>query len=223
MKSTAIMALMAIAMFSCKKKETRPANTGSVLFVNGCAGTLPGIDAKVNDVNVSGALNMPFTTYSGYRYVSAGAAVNVAYYITNTGTPVVSNNVTIADGQYYTAFAGGLVTNPSLVFVQDDQTMPAADKARVRFVNLCRDALSITATVQNTTIGTGVTSMGITPYIEVKADNYELKAGDPGNINTVVSTGVKTLSAGRSYTIMLTGATAGTGESALKLTLLNNN
>jgi hypothetical protein len=223
MKRSTIIAMMAISMFSCNKKNTQPANTGSVLFVNGCAGTLPGIDAQVNDVNVSGALNMPFTTYSGYRYVSSGTAVKVAYYITNTGTPVVSNNVTIADGQYYTAFAGGLVTNPALVFVQDDQTMPAADKAKVRFVNLCRDALSITATVANTTIGTGVTSLGVTPYIEVKADNYELKAGDPGNINTVVSTGNKTLAAGRSYTIMLTGSTAGTGESGLKLTLVNNN
>ncbi len=221
-----LLAIMAVSFFcGCKKGNPAPANSASVMFVNGCAGTLPGIDAKVDNVNVSGAANITFTGNSGYKYVKAGAAVTLGIYLTNSGTPVTAESVSITTNKHYSAFSAGLITSPSFLFTQDDMSAPASNTVKVRFVNLSKDTLSYTANAQNTVIGSGITSLKITSFAQVPAGNYELKAGDPSNINSFISTDPKTLSlaAGRIYTLMLTGTLAGTGASALKLTLVNNN
>ena len=227
MRSTLVLALSAATlsgMVGCKKNNPAPSNSANVMFVNGCPGTLPGIDTKLDNINVSGALNIAFGNNSGYKNVKAGTAVTIAYFITNSGTPVISNAVDITKDLNYTAFCGGIITAPKFVFVQDDKTAPANNTAKIRFVNLSSDAMSVTANVQNIVIDSGVTSLEVTPYMSVTAGTYDLKAGDPSNINTVVTIGsAQTLAAGKIYTLMLTGTVAGTGVSALKLTLINNN
>lgn len=214
--------LMTVATFlGCKKKETVPENSATVMFVNGCAVTP--LDAKVDEVNVSGALNMAYTNNSGYKYVTSGPTVKIAYYITNLGTFVTSGNYNITSGKYYSAFAAGLVTNPSLIFTQDDMTVPAASSAKIRFINLSPDDMRITANVDNSIIDTAITFKKVTGFMNVTAGTYNLKAGDPANINTVQALNAKTLAAGKIYTLMLTGSGSSTGESALKLTLISHN
>ena len=227
MKTTLVVALSAAlvtGMYGCKKDNPAPSNSANVMFVNGCAGTLPGIDTKLDNINVSGAANISFGNNSGYKNVKAGTAINIAYYLTNVGTPVTSSTVNITKDLHYTAFSGGIITAPTFVFAQDDMTAPANNTAKIRFVNLSPDAMSVTANVQNNVIDSGVTSLEVTPYLSVTAGSYDLKAGDPSNINTVVNIGsAQTLAAGKIYTLMLTGTVSGTGVSALKLTLINNN
>ncbi len=217
--------LTVVGIDSCKKKDPAPSNTGSVMFVNGCAGTLPAIDAKADNVNIGGALNLAFPSSSGYKYVMAGSPVNLSYTLTNVGTPISNQSVTLATGKYYSAFCAGIITSPSFLFTTDDMSAPAASSAKIRFVNLSKDDLKVTANAQTTVIGTGIKSMEISSFIQVTAGDYELKAGDPSDISTVVSTEPKTmgLGAGKIYTLMLTGSKAGSGVSALKLTLINNN
>jgi len=227
MKNTLVAALsvaLISGMYGCKKNNPEPSNSANVMFVNGCAGTLPGIDTKLDNINVSGAANIAFGNNSGYKNVKAGTAINIAYYLTNVGTPVTSSTVNINKDMHYSAFSGGIITSPTFVFVQDDMTAPANNTAKIRFVNLSPDAMSVTANVQNNVIDSNVTSLEVSPYLSVTAGAYELKAGDPSNINTVVTIGgSQTLGAGKIYTLMLTGTVAGTGVSALKLTLINNN
>ncbi len=211
------------SFYGCKKDNPAPADSASVMFVNGCAGAAPGIDAKVDNVNVSGAANIAYSASSGYKLVKTGTAVNISYYITNAGTPVTNEPVTIDAGMHYTAFSSGLITAPGFIFTQDNLSAPAASSAKIRFVNLSNDGMNVTATASNTVIDSNVTSQVVTSFVELPAGNYDLKAGDPANINTVVTTGTQTLAAGRIYTLMLTGALVGTGASQLKLTLLNNN
>jgi hypothetical protein len=217
-----LVAMSVMGMYGCKKDNSAPANSASVMFVNGCAGTT-GIDAKIDNVNVSGAANLAFSYGSGYKYVKAANSVIVGFYLTNVGTPVTTDTVSISPNLHYTAFSGGLITAPTFVLTLDDMAAPATNNAKLRFINLSNDIMSVTATAQNQVIDSVVTSMKVSPYIQVPAGNYELKAGDPSNINTVVSTGSTSLAAGKIYTLMLTGSLAGTGSSALKLTLVNNN
>jgi hypothetical protein len=208
--------------YGCKKKNQPPANSASIMFVNACAGATPGIDAKIDNVNVSGAANLPFTGNSGYKFVKASTPITIGYFITNLGTPITNKTVTPTKDLYYSSFSGGLVTAPTSVFVADDLSAPATSSAKIRFVNLSVDIMNVTATAQNTVIDSQVTAMEVSSFIQVPAGNYELKAGDPSNINTVVTTGATSLAAGRIYTLMLTGTIAGTGVSALKLTLITN-
>jgi len=211
-----------IAFTGCSKNNDTPSNAASVAFVNGCAGAT-GVDAKVNNAVVSGAANIALWGNSGYKSVASGAGVDIAYFLTNVGTPVSSQSVSLTAGLHYTAFASGLLTAPSFLLVTDDLAAPASNKAKVRFVNLSPDAMSVTATAQTTEFASGITSLRVSSFYAITAGAYEIKAGDPSKIATIVTSGTQQLSAGKIYTVMLTGTLAGTGQSALKLTLLNNN
>ena len=227
MKKPLLAALLSVLClaYGCKKKDPPPANKANVMFVNGCAGSLPAIDAKANNANVDGALNMPFRTWSGYRYVTGGVPVEIAFYLTNVGTPVSKGSGTLSINSHYSAFCGGLITAPTFLLTQDTLTAPAQGMAKIRFVNLCNDNLAVDATAQGAVIGKGVRTREITSFIEIPAGNVELKAGDPTDISTVVATEptAQLLAAGKIYTMMLTGSTSGTGDSKLRLKVVNNN
>lgn len=224
-----LLAVLMLAVLSlgygCKKKDPPPANKANVMFVNGCAGTVPAIDAKANNANVDGALNMPFRTWSGYRYVTGGVPVELSFYISNVGTPVSKGSSTLAINYHYTAFCGGLITDPTFLLTQDTLTPPPQGMAKIRFVNLSNDNLSVDATAGTTVIGKGVKTLQVTSFVEIPSGNIELKAGDPSDISTVVATEptAQLLAAGKIYTMMLTGTTAGTGDSKLRLKVVNNN
>lgn len=205
---------------SCSKKDKTPPNSAAVTFVNGCAGTT--IDAKVNGANVQNAQAINFQKASPYVYVTAGNNVNVAYYVTNLGAPLVNGNTSFAINGHYSAFAGGLVTTPYLVFTVDDFTNPPANSAKVRFVNLSADTLTFDAAVGSTNVASGVSIARASGFTNVIAGTYDIKAGEPGNLGSTLFATQQQFAAGKTYTIILTGTQSGTGPSALKLTLLNN-
>ena len=215
------VAVIFSGIYSCKKKSDAPANTASVAFINGCAGT-SGIDVKANGVMVPGAANVSFLGNTGYRPVTAGSDMAIACYLTNVGTLATTKTVNLTAGSYYSAFSSGLLTAPSFLLVPDDHTAPSSSMAKVRLVNLSPDTMSVSAAVGSTTIATGITSLTASAYFSVVAGPYEIKAGDPSNIATSVITGTQQLGAGKIYTVILTGSQYSTGQSGLKVTLLNN-
>jgi len=167
-------------------------------------------------------MNISFRGNTGYKPVTSGSA-NIVYYLTNLGTPVSNVTSTLVTGGYYTAFSGGVITAPTFLLTTDDLTAPASGMAKIRFVNLSPDAQTVTAYAQTTAFATGVTSQSASAFFPVTAGAYEIKAGDPSNISTVISAGQQTLAAGKIYTVMLTGTATGSGVSGLQLTMLNNN
>jgi hypothetical protein len=216
----AFAAFTAFSIGSCKKEDKAPDNSASVMFVNGCAGT-DKVYVSSNGATIQSATNLAFQKNTGYQYVTAGAN-NLTYYLTNIGTPLTAASTSFTANAHYSVFAGGIITAPSMIIITDDRTAPAAGKAKIRFVNLCNDTLSETVTVGTINIATGITANSYSSFAEVAPGSYTIKAGDPADISTVVTVGPQQLDAGRSYTIMLTGILAGTGTSALTLTIINN-
>ena len=211
---------------ACKKKDNPAPTTAGIMFVHGCAaGSTPiNLDAKANNVAVVNASNKPFLQNSGYQNVTAGTGVNLSFFVTGLSLLTsASENLTV--GAHYTAFAGGTVLAPTFVFTTDDLNAPTSGNAKIRFVNLTNDTLHITANVQSNVIATGVNSKGVSPFVEVAAGTYSIKAGDPANLGSVVilGSGSQQLGAGKIYTLMLTGALSGSGTSGLMLTLITNN
>lgn len=211
-----------VSATGCKKKENPPANAASVAFVNACAGTT-GIDAKANGTIVSGAANIGFLGNSGYKGVTSGSAVTLAYFLTNVGTPVSSQSATLAAGAHYTAFCSGLLTAPSFLLTTDDLSAPSSSNAKIRLVNLSPDNMSLTASAHTTKFAEAVTSLKASSFYSIAAGSYDLQAGDYSQPGTVVVAGTQQLAAGKIYTLIMTGTINGTGPSALKITLLNNN
>lgn len=216
--SLSVLALVSFA--ACKKSDSTPSNSASVMFVNGTAGTT-NVDVTANSTKVQSGTNLAFLKGSGYQSVTAGSQ-NIAFVITSLGTPLKSTTTSFTAGSHYSVFAGGIITNPSIVITTDDLTAPASGSAKIRFVNLSNDSLSETANVGSTAFATNITSQTASSFTTVTPGSYTIKAGDPANISTVVSV-AQQIDAGKIYTVILTGTLSGSGASGLTLTVFNNN
>ncbi len=216
-----LTALAIIGFASCKKSDNTPSNSASAMFVNGCTGTT-NVNATSGTTSVSGASNIAFMKSSGYQYVTAGTD-SIAFVLTSLGTPLKTGIAALTANTHYSVFVGGLVTAPSFVVTTDDLSATTSGNAKVRFVNLSNDSLSETADVGSTAFATAIGSQSASSFSEVTAGSYTIKAGDPANISTVVSLGPTQLSAGKIYTVILTGTLTGTGTSGLTLTVIGNN
>jgi hypothetical protein len=219
--STLLVGAMTIGIFGCSKKNNAPANSSPVMFVNGWSPTAK-IDAKVNGVVVPGAEAIAFQRASGYKYVTAGPSVSMGFYVTDLGDPVINQTVSLKSGSNYSVFIGGRLTQPTFLLTLDDLSAPTSSNARIRLVNLSPDSLHLTASAgSNFATNVGINSASV--FTPVTAGQYDLKVVDPSNVSTAVILSSQMLNAGKIYTLMLTGSQSGTGNSGLKLTLLNNN
>ena len=216
----AVIAFAAV-FTGCSKNKSGPSTTAGVMFVNGCAGTT-GIYTKVNNNNL-GPASINFFGNSGYQNITAGSSVNINFYLTNLGTALCSGTPALTAGSHYSIFAGGIITAPSFVAVPDDLTSPASGNAKIRFINLSSDNLNESFSIGTQTLDSNITYTHCSPFYPVTAGSYTIKAGDPTQISTVVSTSSTMLSAGKMYTVMLTGSQTGTSTSALTLTIIGNN
>jgi hypothetical protein len=219
--SVAVLFMTAIA--GCKKNDNSTPTTASVVFFNGTAGTT-NVDISVNNTKLTNASNLAFLKATSYQSVTPGND-SITFVLTNLGTPLKNAKVNLVANTRYSVYTGGLITGPIIVSSTDDLSAPASGNAKIRFVNLSTDAMSVTANVGATAIATGVAGGGISGYTQVAAGSYVIKAGDPANIATVVTagTGAMSLASGRIYTVILTGTLSGTSTSALTLTVINNN
>jgi hypothetical protein len=222
--SIAIAALVIFALGSCKKKDNTPANNARIMFVNACAGTT-NVDVKVNSAAVGAASNMAFLKNSGYQNLTAGGSSTLEFFLTNLGTPLTSGSQSLTVNTSYSAFAGGLITGSSFVFTTDDLTAPTSGNAKIRFINLCSDALNETCYIGSIKIDSNVSYKTCTPYhqIAATASGTTVLFQDPLQAPYLAQLSGQQFSAGKIYTIMLTGAKTGTGASALTLTVINNN
>ena len=222
--SLLVSAIAITAIFSeCTKNKTGPNTNATVMFVNGCAGTT-GIYTKVNGNNV-GPSSINFFANSGYQNVTASSSVGINFYLTNLGTSLINGTPALTAGSHYSVFAGGIITSPSFVPVADDLTSPTSGNAKIRFINLSSDNLNESFSVGTQTVDSNILYTHCSPYYQVTAGAYVIKAVDPSNIPAAVITPSTTLGAGKIYTVMLTGSqSASSGStSGLTLTIINNN
>ncbi|MBS1688708.1 MAG: DUF4397 domain-containing protein, partial [Bacteroidetes bacterium] len=123
--SFSVLAMIGFA--ACKKSDSSPSNSASVMFVNGTAGTT-NVDVTANGTKVQSGTNLTFLKGSGYQSVTAGSE-NIAFVITSLGTPLKSATTSFTAGSHYSVFSGGIITNPSVVITTDDLTAPASGSA----------------------------------------------------------------------------------------------
>ena len=222
--SFSVIALIA-GFAACKKSSPGPTNNASVMFVNGCAGTV-NTDVSINNTKLPAASNLAFLKNSGYQPVTAGAGVNFAFALTATGTPLISVTESLTANTSYSAFTGGLVTGTSTSFVMttDDLSAPATGMAKVRFINLSADNLNTSCYMGATKLDSNIGYKTCTPFSQVSPiTGVKIAMIDQTVLTNSGELINQQISAGKIYTFMLTGASTGTGTSALTLTLINNN
>ena len=216
--------LLLLTAFSCKKSNNNPpANSASVMVVNGCTGTAnTGVSVTAGGTAISNATNMPFLKTSGYQYITAGTSVAIVYNLTGVGT-LVSGTLSATTDQHYSVFAGGSITHPTYLSTSDDLTA-VSGMAKVRFVNLSPDALNEKCYIGNVAIDSNISANSVSQFHSIAATTATTVTMDdpatfPANLAQLNNT---TFSAGKIYTVVLTGTAAGSGAPALAITVITN-
>ena len=215
------------AFTACKKSNTTPANTASVMFVNAATGTT-NVTVSANNTPVPGTANLGFKNNSGYQNITAGTGVNIQFSIIGSGLTafLVGGTPTLIANTHYSVFAGGTFTVPSFVLTTDDLTPPTGNNAKIRFINLSPDNLNASCYIGTTTkLDSNIAYKGYSPFIEISPVTDKVTMLDPIAPANTAQLLNQTFSAGKIYTVMMTGSSAPgtTGAAVLSLPVISNN
>ena len=180
---------------------TGPENSGRVRVVH-LSPNAPNVDVLVDNVVV--ASDVDYLEASEYLDVEAGSrAIEVR--VTGTSDPVLEEDLAVADGSYYTVLVAGEGDEIFLDALTDDNTPPAAGNARVRLIHGAPTAGQVDIYVTDpgadlsiaTPVLTGIDFGIVSPYLEVPADDYQVRVTPTGTLDVVIDSGTLTLGSGQ--------------------------
>ena len=223
---TLVFALTLTSIFSSCKKDKDPnpqtPKPANLSIIHAAPGT-PELSFFVDKVKKN-TKALPYNTVIEYQSISSGKR-ELSVTKKDVTDILVKADATLAADKSYSVFVADKTGN-ALVFVADDLTAPAADKAKIRFINLSPDAGSLDIAV------TGKTevllakkafkeSTDFTNTTEVGAEiNFEIRENGKA---TVLATLPKVkIEKGKVYTIYAKGLKAATDDTKLGLTVLTN-
>ena len=179
---------------------TGPENSGRVRVVH-LSPDAPNVDVLVDDVVV--ASNVPYLTASEYLDVEAGSR-NLLVRVANTSTTVLEQDVSVSDGSDYTVLVAGLLAAVSLEVLTDDNAAPASGNAKVRLIHGAPTAglVDIYVTAPGADLSAAIPTLTdidygiVSPYLEVPAEDYQVRVTPAGTLDVVIDSGTLTLEAG---------------------------
>ena len=174
----------------------------------------PAVDVWVNDA-ITAFSNAPFKGITGYAELDA-ATYNVKVVPAGATEPVVieADLSLAADTDYTVVAVGQLAAIEPLVLV-DNNSMPTAGKAHVRFVHASPDAPAVDIAVQGgPVLFSNVAFKGVGDYLPVDAGTYDLEVRLAGTDTVALSVPGVALADQTVYTIFAMGLAG--GEPALQ-------
>jgi hypothetical protein len=176
------------------------------------------------DVLADGSVVLPSVAYpvnSAYLPVNPktyALKVNVA----GTANTAISASLPVTKAQAQSVYAVNFLSSVEPLVVADDLTPPAAGKAKLRVIHASPDAGSVDVLVNGTIVLPNVPFKAAAAYLTVDAGTYTVKLNAAGTATTALSAPV-TLVAGKIYTAIAIGSTAGGVANPLALKLITDN
>jgi hypothetical protein len=204
---------------SCKKddpydfKDTIAAN---VNFINASPDG-PAANLFIDNIQRTMAA-VSYGNASGYNKTFLGDQ-DVQIRSTGTETVLASSPGQFNANEQYTYFLVGPNSNLGILAIVDDLAVPAAGKAKIRYINASPNAPSATLSFGNVVLVNAQNFRGVAAPVEVNAGTYALTALS-GNSRSAVST--VTLESGKIYTIYAKGNVGGSGAAAFSLGVFVN-
>ncbi len=217
------LALFATAFMACKKDKPTPiTGSANVMAVHASADAKAADfylgDTKINTAALAYGANTNYvSTPSGSRKAEFRATANNTVLASAAADFVKNNN--------YSIFFAGAVAAPDVVIVADDLTVPPADKAKVRFVNLSTDNTKVDFKLkEGDKLATGRDYKSVSNFVEVTPGTltFEVLNNEDNNVVVYTTSGL-TIEAGKIYTVWLKGSANGTGDAALGANLIVHN
>jgi hypothetical protein len=166
-----------------------------------------GITFKTDNTTL--LVGVPYTGSSSYVTTPSGSHTLKAELTTVPGTAIASLTRTLDPARDYTVASVGTVSSPALVAFADDNTLPSAGLAKIRFGNLTADGTAADALINFATRATGLASRTVSDYYQVApATDYTLTFSTPGGVTVLVSLSNVELDAGAIYTAYLLGTSS---------------
>jgi hypothetical protein len=201
----AAFVLLSIGLTACNKNtETEVTGTAYIKAVNSAEASAPQ-DFYVDDTKLN-TTAMAYTQATAYGTVNAGTH-NIQFRTSGTTTVNVSGGLYLNPGTYSTIYYASDNTG---VAVQDDNTTPPSNKARVRFINLSsaiNNSVDFGLSSTNKII-TNLAYKTASTYSDVDAaTSFQLYAAGSSTATLSIPT---TIQAGKIYTIVISGTTTAT-------------
>lgn len=187
MRTTRTLALAAIALFAltaCDDDPVGPATEGRIRAVHAVT------NVATMDVlfgTASYKTNMAYKTHDGYKTMATGATA-VKFRKNGVATDLLSTNASVANATDYTVIALGTEAAPQSMVLTDDNSAPAAGKAkfRVAHASAALGAFDVYILLDATTIGNAtpdkanLTAKTASAYIAKDPGTYTVIFTDAG-------------------------------------------
>jgi hypothetical protein len=209
-----IAGLFSVLLFSSCAKE--PANPGyaQYMFINAAPDVAAGLDFFVGDLKQN-ILPIAFGSNTIYNSTTPGDKP-ITVRVAGQQTVFSANRYNVSDLRdqpaRYTLLAVNKIQNAELVWIQDNLTTPANNKAHLRIIHASEDAPAVNAFVGTATTAlfpTAISFKGSTNFIAVDATllgtSYSIQIRNVVT-NAVVRTQPMTAVAGKIYTIVVRGS-----------------
>lgn len=218
-------------------QSVQPAEGARLKFYH-AASDAPGVEIIINDKKFSGTNTttapIALTYFSSYPNLDYGlvipgtAKVKVALAATPT-VAVLSTDLPVEDGKYYSIYAYGVSPTYGALVLNDNLTPPDRNKAYVRLVNLVAGtpAPKYDLAVNGVVIAAGIDVASTKgDFIGIDAITYsgtaipiQLRAA---GTTTAVASGTLQPYAGKFYTFIARGVVGGTGTKVITLSTSTN-
>ncbi|RBQ10247.1 DUF4397 domain-containing protein [Pedobacter miscanthi] len=218
-KALTLFVLIAFTAFtSCKKTETADPTISYIRVVN-TSPSLATYNAYFNSTMLNSAA-LPFGGSASYASFAAGA-YTLKFTTASSTESLLSKTVSLSASSYYSTY---LINKPNaldIYTIGDDLSVPVADKAYIRFINLSPDATAfdLFKTSGTTALFTGKTFKNASGFITVDAGTYSLDAKETSSGTVKATTGSTTFTAGFHYDVILNGLVTPANDTERALTL----
>lgn len=206
-KTVVFSAALAVVLSACSKSN--------VDYPQVSAGQVALFHASTNAPELSvytngSRANLPGFSYSkGFGYLGAVPG-KIEFGITKTTDQVAiaKKVVTVESLKSYTLFVVDSLQTSTLVYTIDDLASPAADKAKIRFINLSADAGSLDLNIngQPTVLFAKQDFKVVSQYVDVVPnDTYTFEVKATGTAPVLASLPATKIEKGKIYTVYLRG------------------
>lgn len=216
----AVLAMFTVLAFaSCKKDFGEAPQISALSIVNAAVGS-PEVNVFMGGGKVSNDL---FTFGKDISYFNAYSGEREVSFFEGT-TKKTSGKFILNDGKFYSLFLAGQWPDTELVLLKDSLVRPAAQKARIRFVNMSKDGGVLNLGLTNgSTLISEKAYKAASDYMEVEGNKaYTFVIRNNAALADTVSIPTVNIETGRNYTIWAKGMKAQSGNNALGLGVIRN-
>lgn len=161
--------------------------------------------------------NVPYQGVSSYVNATVGSRSLQIEASNVPGTNLATLTKQLDAARDYTVVAVGTLAAPSVVALNDDNSFPATNFAKVRFVNLRADTVAVDVLLNFVSQATAIAPRTASAYYPLAAaTTYSVSFTTPGGVTVLATLDTGNLESAGVYSVYLFGNTAGTAAKLVR-------